>query len=89
MDDRKPAILPDQQSLQPASGPPSAVVYLDDEQDVAGLDGAEAMHLAQERTAPQALHGERAGIVAKIQCQDRPQAGVAQHLHQALQHLAW
>ena len=47
------------------------------------------MHLAQERTAPQALHGEGAGIVAKIQRQDRPQAGVAQHLQQALQHLAW
>jgi hypothetical protein len=38
------------------------------------------MHLAQERTAPQALHRERAGIVAKIQRQDGPQAGVTQHL---------
>ena len=52
-----------------------------DQQDVAGLDGVQAMHLAQERTAPQALHGESAGIVAKIQRQDRLQAGVAQHLH--------
>ena len=47
------------------------------------------MHLAQERTAPQALHGERAGVVAEIERQDGLQAGVAQHLHQALQHLAW
>ena len=58
------------------------------EQDVAGRDRAQAMHLAQERAAPQALHGEGAGVVAEVQRQDRLQARVAQHLEHALQHLA-
>ena len=58
------------------------------QQHVAGLDRAQAVHLAQERAAPQALHGEGAGIVAEIQRQDRSQARIAQHLEQALQHLA-
>ena len=35
MDDSKPAILPHELERRPASGPPSAVVYFGDEQDVA------------------------------------------------------
>ena len=58
------------------------------EQDIAGGDRAQPMDLAQERAAPQALHGEGAGIVAEIQREDRLQARVAQHLDQAPEHLA-
>ena len=46
------------------------------------------MHLAQECAAPQALYGESAGVVAEIQREDRLQARVAQHLDQAVEHLA-
>src|SRR4051812_36356531 len=59
-----------------------------DEEDIARLYGAQAMYLPQERSAPKALYGEGAGIIAKVQRQDRPEARVEQHLDKALHHLA-
>jgi len=48
-------------SRRRSSGPKASIAELigDDggKQDIAGLDRAQTMHLAQERTAPQALHG--------------------------------